>query len=68
MNPKDQAKELIDKYYFALVHESYDKNWHTKCKQFALICVEEIIDIASVGYDDDHLNWWQKVKQELEKL
>ena len=65
MTPKDKAKELVDKYaklYYDLEYDYYDD----RDKQCALIAVDEIlntfIDI------DPKLNYWQEVKQEIEKL
>ena len=47
-----KAKELIDKM----------------TKQYALIAVDEILSINSVDKDEDLSNYWEEVKQEIEKL
>ena len=56
MIPKEKAKELIDRFKIG--------NDHTIAKQCALICVNEI----SEDYSGDILEYWQEVKQEIEKL
>jgi len=75
MTPKEKAQELVDKYDIlqAIIEgfSFYDS------KQCALIAVEEIIgqwEIIDVylangnGQLNQNLEYWQKVKQEIEKL
>jgi hypothetical protein len=42
------------------------------CKQCALIAVDEIIASNPIAFDEDDnciaKQWWQEVKQEIEKL
>jgi len=69
MTPQEKAIELIDKMYLVVLEQNV--------KQGALIAVDEILNNA-VGYNaydgvsendiwvDD--NYWQEVKQEIEKL
>lgn len=66
MNPKDKAKELIDKYK--------DIRWDIDpetAKQGALIAIDEILNIYQIknaAFEFYELrNYWQDVKQELEK-
>ena len=70
MKTKEKAKELVDSFYWELENDY-------KAKQCALIAVDEILK-NSVGYNaydgvtdndisaDD--NYWEEVKQEIEKL
>jgi hypothetical protein len=79
MTPKEKAQELFDKYYILFnnfpnyqyvienLNTIQDEKLYTT-KQCALIAVDEILDITSESYDIDHINWWQEVKQEIEKL
>jgi hypothetical protein len=69
MTPKEKAQELVSKFkelpqegtlMFYLAFEI--------SKQCALIAVDEILLITRESYDIDHINWWQEVKQEIEKL
>jgi hypothetical protein len=55
MTPKEKAKELVDKFIAI---------------QCALIAVDEIISIKLLWFQKDtqDLDYWQQVKQELEKL
>jgi preprotein translocase subunit SecE len=67
MTAKEKAKELINKYFKEsdLLYE--DLTW-TQAKECALITVDEILNVIEdncLEYDD---NYWQEVKQELEKL
>jgi hypothetical protein len=69
MTPKEKAQELVSKFkelpqegtlMFYLAFEL--------AKQCALIAVDEILLITRESYDIDHINWWQEVKTEIEKL
>ena len=76
MTPKEKALELVDKFW----KSCYDKHDIAKlvkadAKQCALIAVDEIIN----GYEFDSLdiehkrimdniNFWDEVKQEIERL
>lgn len=72
MTPKEKADELIDKmYYISRYDDKEDYNpamaWE-RAKQCALIAVEEIMGTIDA---EDHVilyNYWQQVKQEIEKL
>jgi hypothetical protein len=67
MTPKDKAKELVEKYAIW--------SWN-EAKQCALIAVDEILQIKSItmypiledNYIYGHEEYWQEVKQEIEKL
>jgi len=73
MKAEDKAKELIDRFiqYTPVEYEL------EHAKQCALICVEEIIktepkyaSYPSVGMLiwESHINYWQDVKTEIQKL
>ena len=59
MTPQEKAKELIRQFYSVGAVE---------CKQCALIAVDEILSINSVDKDEDLSNYWEEVKQEIQKL
>ena len=68
MTPKEKAEELILKF-MSLQEPNY--NWFHKIlgKQCALIAVDEIIEIFNDTNGSDYrLEYWQEVKQEIEKL
>lgn len=81
MTPKEKAKELIEKYSESVsVYYTEDS---VTCminapmiirlrKQCALIGVNEIIDNNSIVLEGEkyyiELNYWEQVKQEIEKL
>lgn len=65
MRPKEKAKQLVDKMSFEVCK--------TDAKQCALIAVNEIINsnphsnpLNTEVYST--MDWWQEVKQEIEKL
>ena len=67
---KEKAKELFDKYCYAIRTEERYSGYFTNiiyAKQCALIAVSEIEE--AVRYlDDDSEDYWFEVKKELEKL
>jgi hypothetical protein len=70
---KEKAKELFDKFYkIEPVEPIYIGMDRGQAKQCALICVDEIINYmdklvgGEVYYSE--LNYWQEVKQEIEKI
>jgi hypothetical protein len=69
MTPKEKAKELVDSFSQKIYKCDYDKLHFTlkrKAKQCALIAVDEIRD--NLPLITDIQNYWQEVKQEIEKL
>jgi hypothetical protein len=75
MTPKEKAEELIVKM------STHDRDIHPHCthyiaKQCALIAVDEILQIKSItmypvlddNYIYGHEEYWQKVKEKIEKL
>ena len=78
MTPKDKAKELFGKY-FDMKWQSYLKRKASiksmtkdAAKQFALIAVDEILEVIDntmQGWvDTDIISYWQEVKQEIQNL
>ena len=69
MTPIEKAKELFDKYCYAIRTEETDSGYFTNiiyAKNCALIAVEEILNN---GFDfTDEYEYWQEVKTEIEKL
>jgi hypothetical protein len=68
MTPKEKAKELVDKFQFILTEKQFGK-------QCALIAVDEILDelleivtVTSSKYIIKHINYYQEIKQEIEKI
>jgi hypothetical protein len=59
MTPKEKAKDLFDKYW-----EEIEIGYNNS-KQCALIAVDEIINYSDEWGDSEY---WQEVKQEIEKL
>jgi hypothetical protein len=73
MTPKEKAKELWTTYRFALSIKNapLGEQKDLIAKQCALIAVDEIM--KAVGWEEmelgvDRDNYWEEVKQEIEKL
>ena len=62
MTPKEKAEELYNKM---IVDFTIDK-WQSK--QCALIAVDEILEVVQNLYFMGTVDYWQEVKQEIEKL
>lgn len=68
MNPKEKAKELVNRFR---KESKIPSKHYNKAKNFALICVEEIIQVthsdkrANSTFDKEY---WQHVKEEIQKL
>ena len=69
MTPKEKAKELVDKFSNVPLLDSYE------AKQCGLVAVDEMLDelseivmVTSSTYIIKHINYYQEVKQEIEKL
>ena len=59
MTPKEKAKELVNKMAFEICK--------TDAKQCALIAVDEIIKDKKM-FNQISVEYWEDVKQEIEKL
>lgn len=74
MTAQEKAKELVDKFRneFNWVEKDHDVDLYRDTRQCALIAVDEILSInypfSSVDNFYCHANYWNEVKQEIEKL
>jgi hypothetical protein len=64
MTPKEKAIELFDKYDYIL----YKEYNNLEAKHCALIAVEEILEVGNVIISYNVTDYWEEVKQEIEKL
>jgi hypothetical protein len=66
--PKEKAQELVESMAFSCRECDYE----AKAKQCALIAVDEIINTHLLSekniFDIHPVDYWQEVKQEIEKL
>jgi hypothetical protein len=77
MIPKEKAEELVDKFHIK-VYVSFIENsipsvinalmLYNSAKQCALIAVDEIITFGNQLGIREPMMYWNKVKEELEKL
>jgi len=75
MTPKEKAKELVDNFLEKIpfadtyIYKDWRKEMYDKAKQCALIAVDEILNqfygMLDLEYD---IEYWEEVKQEIEKL
>ena len=73
MTPKEKAKELVKKMYVVHSNSASDITlYFAKC--FALVAVDEILEefdhfpFNDYEYGTNKRQYWQQVKQEIEKL
>lgn len=74
MTPKEKAEELVDRLYQTTPNEGWFnpplglqeqyKSWK-QAKECALICCNEVLGYMGA---DRGTEFWQQVKQEIEKL
>ena len=73
MTPKEKAKELLQK---SCDLDKHKKNPQSKCKEIALLCVNEIIkatqretiNASGTGINIIPRKYWLDVQQEINKL
>ena len=69
MTPKEKAEELFKKYIelSGIFVGDYESE-----KEMCLIAVDEILDDDMFGMEEEYfekrINYWEEVKQEIEKL
>ena len=78
MTPKEKAKELVESYKYRLLPfitfqtQLTETDLLNKCKQCALIAVNEILEELPEGSIDYSVSarrrYFEEVKQEIEKL
>jgi hypothetical protein len=71
MTPKEKAKELVDKFRkeFDWVESQYAIDLYRDTRQCALIAVDEIKEFMSPMVNSKQAyDYWDEVKQEIEKL
>jgi hypothetical protein len=67
MEPQEKAIELFDKYAMYLrANLMYDEEANEDAKQCAIIAVDEILELDNFSVEGR--DYWQEVKQEIEKL
>ena len=64
MPPKEKAEELVNKFYPMFSNSARD----ALTKQCALIAVDQILEVIQNLYFMGTVDYWQEVKQEIEKL
>jgi len=68
MTPKEKAEELFNKYCIYLrAGLLYDDEAREDAKQCTLIAIDELF-LATDDFDLDTKEYWQEVKQEIEKI
>ena len=70
MTPEEKAKDIFDSYWYCLMQSDIKNrsNWSKEC---ALIAVDEILEMHLPILEEDadeFYDYWEEVKQEIEKL
>jgi len=65
MTPQEKARQLYEEYRFKFFGSL---SYKTLAKQCALMAANEILNIKSVNKDYDLSNYWEQVKEEINKL
>jgi hypothetical protein len=72
MTPQEKANQLVNVYYNGIMSFLTNNMKLENAKKCALIAVDEILDVdccdMSEAYFYNHIEYWQEVKQEIEKL
>jgi hypothetical protein len=71
MTPKEKAEELVNRYKNLYWHQTEQYLDSEEAKICALIAVDEIFFALKYNLDgatSGSVKYWQKVKQEIEKL
>jgi len=70
MEAKEKAIELYEKMYINVPFTYSENEIHETARQFALIAVDEVLKVIPmyVGQLNPKWNYWNEVKQEIEKL
>jgi hypothetical protein len=70
MTPKEKAKELVDKLFYAKDEQGFHSYNGYRAKQCALIAVDEMTKyIPNIYHNDIYKEkYWKQVKKEIRKL
>jgi len=75
MTPKEKAQDLYSKMLYQIEWNAQPSTVKGVAKQCAFIAVQERIDEGyewmgggNIEWEKDRYNYWQEVKQEIEKL
>ena len=75
MNSREKANDLVNRYYYMLPNNGSINEGINSCEsryneaiQCALIAVNEIKEIKSVYHDDALYDYWEEVKQWIQKI
>lgn len=63
MTPREKAEQLLDRFYFDTTLNELEE-----AKDCALIAIDEIITFGNQAGIREPMMYWNKVKQEIEKL
>ena len=74
MTPKEKSKDLINSFYYSLPNNGSETGLNSTTERYkeaiqcALICVDEVINQYYEHTDNvNQHNYWQEVKNELNK-
>ena len=75
MTPKERADQLVNVYYNSIMSFLTNNMKLENAKKCALIAVDQIIleqckssELKDARYQDERLNYWNEVKQEIKNI
>ena len=69
MTPQEKAEEIFDNMFNQMPHPSTtNAETYIISKRCAIVAVDEIQNTKAVYHNDVEYDYWEEVKQELEKL
>jgi hypothetical protein len=72
MSPKEKAEQLVHRMMYKIQWSKVKYHTLMEAKDCSLIAVDEILEVSKDIADEEILTpiiiYWQKVKQEIEKL
>jgi hypothetical protein len=66
MNPKEKAKELIEKYQFVCIQNYTSMHEVKRCVLIAIDEICEAIDWHEFDHPNEEWDYWNRVKKEVE--
>ena len=70
MEAKEKANELVEMFDNVVYSNAGSNNFdfESASKECALICVDEMINCNTIYMEGCYIEYWQEVKQEINKL
>jgi hypothetical protein len=73
-SPKEKAKELVNQFLEKIpfadtyIYKDWKKEMNDKAKQCALIAVDEILNELQISYNQERIDYYLDLRNEINKL